>query len=76
MLQKSQLAKKLSRLSICSISKYESFPPKYIFFNFSFYVFSTKMLLITSQIEFKNNKRSPERKLPFFQPNCKKSQIE
>lgn len=46
------------------------------FFNFSFYVFSTKMLLITSQIEFKNNKRSPERKLPFFQPNCKKSQIE
>lgn len=31
MLQKSQLAKKLSTLSICSISKYESFPPKHFF---------------------------------------------
>lgn len=32
MLQDSQLAQGLSRLSICSISKYESFPPKRLFF--------------------------------------------
>lgn len=67
MLQKSQLAKKLSTLSICSTSKYESFPPKHSSFSFfwlisPFSVFSTKMLLIPSQIEFKNNIKSPERK--------------
>lgn len=54
-----------------------SLPNTFFFIYFSFYVFfSTKMLLITSQTEIKNNKRSLERKLIFFEPSCKKSQIE